>query len=232
MEVAETLGGRGQYPMIRPCHAERIVLCIDACDDRLRYPGGPQGGKQFSTFGTIKKCAEAFLHNKSAMNPDHHFSLLTFKGNTCYMGPFNNKAHELVRQLQAMTPNASPDHPVPLSRVFDLVYDKVLKNEEEDEHMPLRIVLFYGRSGMCVMGENVLSRFKNVLVDILYIHRPVLSAKENKRVISNFSELQSCLSEKSFCFASLCESLLALQYTMNLLMHPNIRVPNVNARTE
>lgn len=212
---------------MKPCQAERIILCIDACDDRP----GQQGGKQHSTLGTIKKCAEAFLLNKSAMNSEHQFAILPFKANTCYMGKFSNKVPDLQKQLQNITPNAPPEQPIPLSRIFDHVYDLVLRPEEEDESVQhVRIVIFYGRSGTCIVGDNVLSKFRNVLVDVLYIHRPVLSAKEHKRVTSNYLQLQSCLSEKSMCFATLCDSKLALKNTMRILMHPNLRLSTADVQ--
>lgn len=217
------------YPRMKSCPPEWIVLCIDACDDRPpRFSCGQQGGKQQSTLVTIKKCVEAFILNKAAMNSEHQFAILAYKANTTYVSNWSNKVPDLLKQVQNITPNPLPEQPTPVSRIFDTVYEKVLKNGEEDN--PLRIVMFYGRSGTCIMGDNVLLNNKNVLVDIIYIHRPVLSAKENKRVISNYSELRTCLSEKSLCFASVCDSLLALKYTMMILMHPNLRLRNIDVQ--
>lgn len=214
------------FPM-RPCPPERIVLCVDACED-WNAPKFPmqQGGKHLSSYAVIKKCAEAFLSTKTAMNPNHQFAVMIFKANTQYMTPFDNKVTNIVKQLQSTVPNAPPDQPTNLARIFKLVHEKVFEHADEEagEHLqPLRIVILYGRPGVCTMDENVLSEYVNVVTDVLFIHKPILSAKEKKRVSTNFSVLQSCLSEKSLCGVALSDSYLALKHVMRFLIHPALR---------
>ena len=213
------------FPM-RPCPPERIVLCVDACDD-CHLPKFPiqRGGKHLSSYSVIKKCAEAFLLTKSAMNPDHQFSVLMLKAGTLYMTtPFENNVGQLIKQLHSTIPNPPPDQPTNIGRIFELVHEKVLKNEEEaDNLLPLRIVILYGRGGICKMDENILSEYQNVVTDVLFIHKPILSAKEKKRVSSNLTVLQSCLSEKSLCGVVLSDSFLPFKNMMRFLIHPALR---------
>ncbi|KAK3914831.1 BRISC and BRCA1-A complex member 1, partial [Frankliniella fusca] len=207
------------------CPPERILVCVDACEDRP-VRGFNQHVKQHSTFSTIKNCAEAFILNKAAMNQDHKFSVCVFKGQMNYMSGFHSRVQEHIKQIQAAVANQPSDQPYQLSHLFKYIYDKAIK--EEEEGLPLRVVLFFGRSGSCFLGDNVLLSCKNVIIDVLFLHKPVLSAKERKRIEKNLFELKKCLSEKSICSAALSDSPLALKSTMYFLMHPNLRVPSLN----
>ena len=200
------------------------MLCVDACEDRNapRFPL-QQDGKLVSTYGIIKKCAEAFLLNKSAMNPDHQFAILILKANTQSMSNFDNKVANLIKTLHTTQPQAPPENPMELGRIFKLINEKIFDEDDSEHPLPLRVIILYGRSGTCVVEENVLSECQNVITDILFIHRPILSGKENKRITSNLTALQSCLSEKSLCGVALSDSFLAFKHVMRFLLHPALR---------
>lgn len=222
------------HAVFQPCPPERIVLCIDSCEDRqARFPS-QQGGKQHPspTFATIKKCAEAFIKNKLAMNPNHQFALINLnnKSNSPYpsTASFTNKQTELLKTLSCINavPLPPPDQPTQLSCIFQLVNDRFLQDADDTQEnlpVPLRVIILYGRSGPCCMNENVLAKFSNVTTDVLFIHRPIMSAKEKKRLTTNLMELQSCLSGTAYCAAALSDSALALDHMMRFLTHPNLR---------
>ncbi|XP_026278082.1 uncharacterized protein LOC113206290 [Frankliniella occidentalis] len=209
---------------LKPCPPERILVCIDAVEDKpIRSLN--HHVKQLSTFDTVKNCAELFITTKSLMNPEHQFAVCQFKAQLILITGFHSRVGDHLKVIHGAIPNQATDNPYPyrLSALLKTIHEKAVK--EEDNERPLHVVIFYGRSGSCILDENVLSPYKNVVIDILYLHKPLLSAKEKKRIIANLVELKKCLSEKSVCSVALNDNLLAYKYTMNFLMHPNQRVP-------
>ncbi|KAJ8896432.1 hypothetical protein PR048_001776 [Dryococelus australis] len=180
---------------------EKIIFCVDICEDVDTTPFKLMNGKTFKPLYMVKRVIQIFVHNKQLLNKNHEFALMLLQSdNVLWLKNFTRDTREVTSVIDDLLEiNSEPGKVCSLSELMDVVQRYVNLPAVEPANMTqppytVRMILFYCRS-RCVPEFLAEDGCKELLssefftVDIVYVHESTSEQNRCQEVYSRLNEL-------------------------------------------
>ncbi|XP_063243186.1 BRISC and BRCA1-A complex member 1-like [Bacillus rossius redtenbacheri] len=163
--------------------AEKIILCVDMCEDAGTTPFKIANGATYRPLYMIKRVIQIFVHNKQLLGRSHEFALMLLQAEgALWLRNFTRDLREVTAVLDDLLElSAEPGDVFDLSRLFDEVHKHVRLPAPDPANLArppytVRMILFYSRARCVPRFLSEGARARELLssefftADVMYVH--------------------------------------------------------------
>ncbi|XP_063824013.1 BRISC and BRCA1-A complex member 1-like [Ostrinia nubilalis] len=180
---------------------ERIILCLDVCNDDSDTLFRLGDGTTFTPINMIKRVLDFFLHSKHAINKRTEFALLIMKDNeACWLHNFTSNLKDIINIIDYIQREESTSESFNFQSIFQLLKDNIEIPEYKQGEciMPppyvVRTIILYGRSN-CVPVIPLDDPYFMFLKRQAYFYIDILLSHEDDCALYKCEEIYDALQD-------------------------------------